>query len=188
MNQVETVFLARLAIGEFSIDEQGRVWRHRIRVSGSRMGTPSVERDIPPRRAETTATKDHLRIQFQHEGRKAMVYAHRVVWMVHNQSDIPEGFEINHKDGNPANNDPSNLELTTRRGNVVHAMRVLGKMRRDGVHNNQAKLTAEQALDIYRLAKERVMPQRLIALQFGVSETAVQDILYGRHWKSLPRD
>ena len=36
---------------------------------------------------------------------------HRAVFMLANRATIPEGWEINHKDKNPSNNRPSNLEL-----------------------------------------------------------------------------
>ena len=185
MTDAEMAFLAQLAIGVFSIDQQGQIWRHRFLKAGSKIGTPPVERDMPKRRAETTATKDHLRVQLQVRGEKIMVYAHRLVWMVANQSDISTGLEINHKDGNPTNNNPANLELVTHRGNAIHAMRVLGKMKREGVHNASAKLTEDQAREIRYLAENNILPQRLIGLQFGVRTKTVQDILYRSTWKHL---
>ncbi|MGL5189575.1 MAG: HNH endonuclease [Cetobacterium sp.] len=39
-------------------------------------------------------------------------YAHRVVWQIHN-GDIPEGFMVDHRDGDPSNNLISNLRLAT---------------------------------------------------------------------------
>ena|SRR3990167_781409 len=186
MNPSEQAFLAQVAIGVFSIDESGQIWRHRRLIAGSRTGTAPVERDISPRRAETTKlATGHLKVQVQVGGKKMMIYAHRVVWMLTNQADIPAGMHINHRDGVPGNNRPSNLELVTPSGNTIHAMKVLGKMRREGTHNSQAKLTEPQAREILSLCEQRAMPQRLIALQFGVSVKTVQDIFYRRHWKHL---
>jgi len=186
MNRAEKAFLAQYAIGVFSVDAKGRIWRHRIHQSGSKTGTPPTEKEIPVRRAESTAHKaGHLKVQIQDDGKKMMVSAHRVVWMLHNQSDIPEGLEINHKNGDPPDNQPLNLELVTPSGNVIHAMKVLGKMDRKGSKNSSAKLTEDQAREIRRLCEARTLPQRLIGLQFGVSTKTVQDIFYRRHWKNL---
>lgn len=38
------------------------------------------------------------------------VRLHREVWKAHN-GDIPEGYDVHHKDGNRTNNQPENLEL-----------------------------------------------------------------------------
>lgn len=36
---------------------------------------------------------------------------HRLIWMVANQCDIPEGYDVHHIDGNPSNNSIHNLDL-----------------------------------------------------------------------------
>lgn len=36
---------------------------------------------------------------------------HRLLWMVANQAEIPEGYDIHHIDGNRSNNSINNLEL-----------------------------------------------------------------------------
>lgn len=39
--------------------------------------------------------------------------AHRIIWFIHNGL-VPEGFELDHKDGNKSNNKIDNLRLSTR--------------------------------------------------------------------------
>ena len=51
-----------------------------------------------------------------------VIAVHHLVWMYH-YGDIPEGMCINHIDGNKKNNEISNLELVTPRGNTAHAIR-----------------------------------------------------------------
>lgn len=188
MTEAEKLFFAQMAIGVFSILPNGEVWRHKELV-GSVTGAQPRWKRIEPRRAETTETNEHLRIQMTENGKKVMVYAHRVVWMYWNQSDIPEGLTINHKDGNPKNNWPDNLELTTRQENTLHAARVLkrmGKKEQRGEKNSSAKLTAQQVLEIRLIWMKHEMSISQIAHQFGVSITTVQNICHRRTWKHLP--
>lgn len=44
-----------------------------------------------------------------HKGKTILI--HRLIWMVANRCDIPEGYDIHHIDGNPLNNSIYNLEL-----------------------------------------------------------------------------
>ena len=169
MKDNEQAFLAQMAIGWFSMDENGHIWRH-MHLNGSRTGGPSTpKRKSAPTRAETTAhKKGHLKLQFSVNGSRKWVYAHRIVWMVANSATIPEGIEVNHKDGSPENNHPLNLELVTHQGNAHHSMGALGN-RPPG-----AKMSPDQVLAIRRLFDRRTMTQRQIADMFGITPRAVQ--------------
>lgn len=46
-----------------------------------------------------------------------MMLIHRVVWTLLNGKEIPDNYQINHKDNNPRNNNIDNLELTTAKQN-----------------------------------------------------------------------
>jgi len=48
-----------------------------------------------------------------------LYWVHRVIWEMHNM-DIPEGYEIDHIDGDSLNNDISNLRLATREQNMCN--------------------------------------------------------------------
>ena len=47
-------------------------------------------------------------------GRKGAKGLHVAVWEFYSGQTVPEGYEIHHKDGNPFNNDYSNLECMSR--------------------------------------------------------------------------
>jgi predicted XRE-type DNA-binding protein len=189
MTKDERAFLALVAIGFFSIDGQGRIWRHRQMVGGSQAGTPSYERLLPePTRAETSASGDYPKVMFSVEQERMAVYVHRAVWMTHNRADIPAGMQINHIDGDPTNPRPTNLELVTVSGNVIHAIRVLGTKRAEqkGIANNSARLSEQQVREIRRLTDAHVMAQSRIAESFGVSQRTVSEIHLRKTWRHLP--
>jgi len=53
-------------------------------------------------------------------------YIHRMVWETF-EGSIPSYLEINHKDGDRANNRLDNLELMTHKQNINHSFEVLGR-------------------------------------------------------------
>lgn len=189
MKPNEMAFLSQVALGVFSVDKEGRIWRH-YRMAGSRLGNPSASVPLDkPERAERSVSQSHLRVMFTVDGERQQVYAHRIVWMIANHSDIPPAFEVNHKDGIPVNNRPDNLELATRQENTLHAGRVLrrlGKKEQRGEKNTSAKLTAGQVIEIRKAWADRSASLSTLARQYGVSDRTIQDICHRRTWKHLP--
>lgn len=104
-----------LARGIFSVDEQGRIWRHK------QLATDGW-REVRKRRAEnTSACGYYLRLAMSLPGRRTVsVSAHRLVYEVM-VGPIPDGSEINHKDLNKQNNAPSNLEAVSPSQNISHS-------------------------------------------------------------------
>ncbi len=84
--------------------------------------------------------RGYLRVRC--EGR--MMSVHKLIALAF-LGPIPDGLEINHKDGDKRNNLPSNLEYTSRSGNMRHA-EDLG-LRRDhrGEFHHLARLSDEEA-------------------------------------------
>jgi len=181
----EAAFLTELALGTFSIDTSGRIWRHMKMVGGSHANTPSTRVPVEVRRAETAQSHDHLRVQFAtREGRK-WVYAHRAVWMVANHREIPSGLEINHKDGDPSNNEPGNLELATRKENTLHAGRILhrlGTKAQNGEANASAKVTEADVRRIRELWGQQTMTQRQMSEAFGLKQQTISNIVNRKSW------
>ncbi len=100
---------------------------------------------------------------------------HRIVaWLF--LGECPEGKEVNHKDGNKANNVPENLEYVTRSENIKHAHAI-------GLHNNKysgerhhlVTLSDEQVREIYRLCQSGIRKLD-IARIYKVSKTTIKDI------------
>ena len=188
MTKAETSFLALLAIGVFSVDAEGRIWRCRRLIAGSRTGAPPYWKDIEPRRAEVSESDGYPTVLFSDGNTRQKVFAHRIVWMIVNKADIPRPLEINHKDGVRANAHPTNLEITTPSGNTLHSFRVLGRKMKEqrGEMNATAKLQEAQVLEIRRLCETKAMAQSKIGQLFGVSQRTVSEIYLRKSWKHLP--
>lgn len=184
MSESESLCLALVALGMFSVDKEGRIWRHRELTHGSEIGGSEVQ--IEPRRADTGKSKEggYLRVQFTVGKTRYAVAAHRIVWMIANQQMIPPGLEINHKDGIKSNNRPSNLEVTTHSGNTLHALHTLGQMAKR--HSPGAKLSPVQVVEIRDLCDRKVMSKAAIARHYKVTVKTVRNIANRAKWDNIP--
>lgn len=182
MTTDEMAILSMFAIGMLSMDEEGRIWRHREISRGSEIGG----REIPcePRRADTGRSKkdEYRRVQVTVGKERYAAAANRIVWMVANQRMIPPSIEVNHIDGVKDSNRPSNLELSTRAGNALHSLHTLGNyQKRPG-----AKLTPQQVLEIRDLRDRKVMSRAQVAEVYSVSTVTVRNIENRSKWSWLP--
>jgi predicted DNA-binding protein (UPF0251 family) len=183
----ELLFLAQIGLGWFSVDDQGRIWRHARLIGGT---VTTVKWLKYPERAERSmhAKGSYPRVMFTHQGTRYAVQAHRIVWMVVNGKVIPPSMEINHIDGIRTNTLPSNLELVTRSQNTIHAIHVIGRKPHSqlGNKNPSAKLSDEQVIEIRRLWDSRAMNQREIGEKFNIGQQTVHCIVARKNWTHLP--
>ena len=123
-------------------------------------------------------------MQFTWEGIRYAVPAHRVVWMIAHGRAIPASMEINHKDGNKANNAPHNLEVVTRSENTLHSFRELARRVKSqrGVKNTSAKLNEQNVLEIRHLCAKKAMPQTAIGRLYGITQRTVSEIHLRKTW------
>jgi hypothetical protein len=100
----------------------------------------------------------------------------------------PAGYDINHLDGNKSNNVATNLEYTSRAGNVLHAHRIgLRKGHQTfGEASPHAKLTQQQADEIRTLYASTKMSVRDLAKQFRISADAIRRILSAKTYLNSP--
>ena len=161
--------------GELSITENGEVWRLRRRYSS----TVSVPCN---RRAEHCAN-GYLYFQVRSESRRIMVMAHRLVWQYFH-GDIPDGMEINHKNGIKHDNRPCNLEIVTPHENLIHASRVIKTKCGRGEKNSLHKLTDVAVLEI-RKRREAGEKLTVMAKEFCVSESLLSMLCSRRIWTHI---
>ena len=91
----------------------------------------------------------------------------------------PQGMEACHCDGDPSNNEISNLRWDTPKGNA--ADKLLHGTNNHGSRHGISKLTEEIVLEIYHMDA----PQDDIAERFGVSQSRVSAIKRGKTWTYL---
>src|SRR6266576_2122726 len=140
----ERLLLQRVGDGTLSIDSDGRIWRHFL----FRANAKSVKRVpiIPAIRAEHKS-QGYCRVVCTIAGQKVYGYAHRLVWQYF-FGQIPDGLQPNHRNAIRDDNRPSNLELTTQSGNIMHAFHVTGTRTMVGEANTRAILTEVDVLRI----------------------------------------
>lgn len=159
--------------GYFHVDTEGAVWRMMTR---SRTGRAIA---IEPTRADyVDKSTGYRRIRV---GKRGSISAHRLVWFA-TFGVIPDGFEVNHKNLDKADNRPDNLELLSHAANVQHAFAagVVPAMR--GERNGQSKLTESDVVEIRALVASG-KAKRAIARRFQITPTLVRHIVSGRAWK-----
>lgn len=93
----------------------------------------------------------------------------------------PPGKEVNHLDGDPANNKVENLEYVSRRENMQHAFKLGLVSVAQGEEHHFAQLTTEQAIIIRHCSA----PVRMMARVFGVSRSTISNVKKCRTWKHI---
>lgn len=94
-----------------------------------------------------------------------------------------QGMDVNHINGNKADNRAVNLEYVTRKENIKHAFMV-GLSKR-GEERTQAKLNNNDVLQIRKLCETKELSQSQIGQMFGVSQSIISDIHRRIRWTHL---
>lgn len=110
-------------------------------------------------------------------GSQKMLYVHRAVYSAFNNVNI-NGLEINHKDGNKANNNIENLELVTSSENMKHAYKLgLNKIKTYyGESHPRSKLTDSQ---VFQIRKEHSIKRNVseLAKKYNIGKSQIVRIV-----------
>ncbi len=118
--------------------------------------------------------------------RSGKSYYHRTHQMVLTAfvGPCPAGMVGRHLDGNPENNDLSNLVWSTQSVNLAdrnrHGTNIVG------TRNGRAKVTEEDVIEIRQRYAAGRMSQQTLADEFGLNQTNVSDIIRRVTWKHVP--
>lgn len=97
---------------------------------------------------------------------------------------VPKGLQINHKDGDKANNHISNLEAVTPRENTRHAYATGLAFGQVGEENPKSKLKTCDILDMYKMFEEGSC-NKCVGDKHNVHERYVSLVRSGRRWLHL---
>ena len=110
--------------------------------------------------------------------------------------ECPEGYVVNHKDGNKHNNNIENLEYVTPSENNLHALRNglrkpnTSQIGKHGEEAGASKISEEQAIEILKERYRTGDGCRKISKRLGISRGIVQGILSEKRprWIYLDRE
>lgn len=126
----------------------------------------------------------YLLITLSQAGKKVHCKMHQLVMRAF-VGECPSGMEVNHINGNKADNRVENLEYTTHQRNAQHAVDVLKRERAKGSRAALSKLIESDVEQIKRLLKAGNLSQRAIGALFGVRGNTICAINTGFTWKHV---
>lgn len=139
----------------------------------------------------------YKQVNFRLNGKLYKYSVHRLVAeaFIPNPENKPE---VNHKDGNPSNNNVLNLEWVTGSENMLHAYqiglstitekhrraasevgKITGKITAKINNKLKRKLTFEQAEEIRQIYKNNKISQRQLAKKYDVNQKTILNIVKG---------
>lgn len=151
--------------GVYEASDQGRV-RRVLSRGRARKGT--VLKPFPTQWG-------YYLVHLRNNGNDRVMAVHRIIAPLF-LGQVPADHEVNHIDGNKANNAVSNLEYVTRSENLRHAYAT--GLRKAA----QRKLTLEDAAEVRRMYA-RGEKQKAIAARFGVDPSTVSRLVSGHRYK-----
>jgi hypothetical protein len=98
--------------------------------------------------------------------------------------ELPDHMQVNHKNGDRADNRVENLEIVTASENARHAYHVLGRSKPAGSKHPAAKLTEEIVCEIRWLFGLGVK-QVDLAREYLMDKTTIRDIVHRYRWKHI---
>ena len=115
------------------------------------------------------------------------IAVHRLELLVFNYNINYQALQVNHIDGNPSNNNISNLEWCTAKENSDHAM-LYGLHVMNGTNNPNNKLTEQQVHEICKLIESGNYYDTEIADMYNVSYANISDIHKGKIWTTISKN
>lgn len=165
----------------YAAGSDGQIYSFRVSRAPKRRRFSMTARNLKP----FEGARGYLQVHLYPMGtRRKLRHVHRLVASsFHGQ--CPSGMECSHINGDKLDNRPDNLVWETR-GDNFRRKAEHGTVPR-GENTSAAKLKEVEAFNIRRrrLGGERGVD---LAKEFGVSQSTICDIRYGRKWKHLQEE
>lgn len=139
--------------------------------------------------------KGYLRVGLTINGKLCTKKVHRLVAeaFIPNPDNKPC---VNHINGNKDNNFVYNLEWVTYKENTKHAIdnglfyfnspkESINKIIKKGSLNGNALLDEVKVLEIRKKYKPRIYTKAMLALEYGVKEACIKDVVNRNSWKHI---
>ncbi len=134
----------------------------------------------PGRAISKQALRGYRRVALCKDGTIKNFYVHGLVLLAF-VGPKPEGLEVRHLDGNPANNHLENLRYGTKAENAkdraVHGTQVYGEQ------SSNAKLTREKVEDILLSS----LSSKALAKKYEVAASTIENVRSGKRWPHVFR-
>lgn len=122
----------------------------------------------------------YKQIMLSNKGTKSSPAVHRLVISAF-VGPLPDGCQVNHKDGNKSNNRVENLEYVTARENMMHA-KMTGLWDLRGERNSNTELSKDDIVNIRRDYSPRKISSRFLARKYNVNKSTILNIIHRRTW------
>lgn len=159
--------------GVYSVSSHGRI--RRDKHSNKSHAGDILKQGVNP--------QGYKRVELLLDGKRHAFLTHCLVALCF-LGPRPEGFQVNHIDGDKGNAFIGNLEYVTPSENVRHAFR-LGLRKATGVDNNFSKLSEKDVVEIRRLYSTGIYTCADLAGRFNVSKSLISQVAGNRAWKHL---
>jgi len=175
--------------GLYAVTEDGKVWSYPKRVN-SYEGSWMIQHEYVNRKNRITPHVQYT-VPLSKNGKRTRCQVHRLVAQAYipNPENKPQ---INHKDGNPLNNNIDNLEWVTQSENMRHAQEsgmlnqfteksmanrsIQGKKNQHNIVKARRLFTMDEVAEIKETFAEGVKSARAIARELGCSNNTISNI------------
>lgn len=161
--------------GVYEVSDQGRIRRLTTRVGRVRQ---------EPRLLKAHISAFGYERVFLYRTSRIRRYVHNIV-MEAFVGDRPEKYDVNHKDGNRANNALSNLEYLTRAENIRHGRDVLGHVGGGKKGQPTYKLTPSAVREIRTLHEQHGVSRLELSRRYNVHTSTIRGVINRETWKEI---